>query len=132
MSLEELKAEAEIISFHLPLTTETNHFCDAQFIESCKFPFYLINTSRGTVVQTADLVKGLKSEKVLGACLDVLEYEKSSFEDLDFAELPEDFQYLAKSENVLLSPHVAGWTTESYLKLSLFLAQKILADFSAK
>jgi len=132
VSLPELMDEAEIISFHLPLNSETKEYCNADFISKLNLPFYIINTSRGVVVKTADLVNGLKSGKVLGACLDVLEYEKSSFESLEFSDLPEDFQYLAKSENVILSPHVAGWTSESYLKLSLFLAQKILADFRAK
>jgi D-3-phosphoglycerate dehydrogenase len=82
-------------------------------------------------VDTITLVKGLKSNKIKGACLDVLEYEKSSFESFFDQEHSEDFRYLLESENVLLSPHVAGWTIESYFKLSNVLADKIIAHFSS-
>ena len=100
------------------------------FLNNFKKPIYLINTARGNNVCVADLVKGLKKEHVLGACLDVLEYETKSFERIDSKELPEDFKYLATSEKVILSPHVAGWTKESYVKLSSFLADKIEKEFS--
>lgn len=125
VSLEELKAKSDIISIHLPLTTETHYYVNADFINSCTKPFYLINTARGNQVKTADLVKALKSGKILGACLDVLEYETKSFETISAAQLPEDFVYLTQSEKVVLSPHVAGWTVESYIKLSSVLADKI-------
>lgn len=129
VSLEELKAKSDIISIHLPLTAETHYYVNADFINSCDKPFYLINTARGNHVKTADLVKALKSGKILGACLDVLEYETKSFETISAAQLPEDFVYLTQSEKVVLSPHVAGWTVESYIKLSSVLADKIGAIY---
>jgi D-3-phosphoglycerate dehydrogenase len=129
VSLEELKAKSDIISIHLPLTTETHYYVNTDFINSCDKPFYLINTARGNHVKTADLVKALKSGKILGACLDVLEYETKSFETISAAQLPEDFVYLTQSEKVVLSPHVAGWTVESYIKLSSVLADKIEAIY---
>lgn len=130
VSLEELKEKADIISIHLPLTEETQHYVDAKFISSCKKPFYLINTARGNHVKVPDLVEALKSGKILGACLDVLEYETKSFETINSKELPADFKFLAQSDKVVLSPHVAGWTKESYLKLATFLTDKIEQNFS--
>jgi D-3-phosphoglycerate dehydrogenase len=91
---------------------------------------YLLNLSRGKIVDTTTLVKGLKSEKIKGACLDVLEYEKASFESFFEQEHSEDFRYLLQSERVLLSPHIGGWTNESYFKLSNVLADKIISHFS--
>lgn len=129
VSLEELKAKADIISIHLPLTEETQHYVNTDFINSCKKPFYLINTARGNHVKTSDLVKALKSGKILGACLDVLEYETKSFETISAEQLPADFVYLTQSEKIILSPHVAGWTVESYVKLSSVLGDKIEATF---
>lgn len=128
-SLEEIYQKANIISLHLPLTEETKYYFNESFIDKMQKPFYLINTARGKNVNTSDLVKGLQSGKILGACLDVLEYELASFEKLEADQLPEPFQYLVKSDKVILSPHVAGWTFESYRKLSTFLAEKILKDF---
>jgi len=100
------------------------------FINRFKKSFWLLNTARGTSVVTKDLVEALKSGKILGAGLDVLEYEKSSFENL-FSDnnLPEAFQYLIASENVILSPHVAGWTIESNEKLAQTIVDKIKAKF---
>lgn len=129
VSLEELKAKSDIISIHLPLTAETHYYVNVDFINSCTKPFYLINTARGNHVNTTDLVKALKSGKILGACLDVLEYETKSFETISATQLPEDFVYLTQSEKVVLSPHVAGWTVESYIKLSSVLADKIEATY---
>ncbi|MGB6035476.1 MAG: NAD(P)-dependent oxidoreductase [Cryomorphaceae bacterium] len=126
-ALELLKAESDIISMHLPLSAETDRYVDANFIRSCKKPFFLINTARGRHVVISDLLKGLDQGRIQGACLDVLEFEKKSF-DLGSDEMPEDFKRLAKSEKVILSPHVAGWTQESYLKLSSFLAEKVLKN----
>ena len=126
VTLEYLQENADIISIHLPLSEETDYYVDEDFINACPKPFYLINTARGRHVKTAALLQGLASEKVLGACLDVLEYEKKSFEKLSFADLPDDFKTLTTLQQVVLSPHVAGWTTESYEKLSFFLATKIL------
>lgn len=130
-TLSDIFNAADVVSFHVPLTEETHHYFNHSFLESFQKPIFLINTSRGQVVKTEALVDGLKSGSVAGACLDVLEYEKFSFEQLQTDSLPEAFSYLISSEKVLLSPHVAGWTNESYLKLSDTLARKILAEFSA-
>lgn len=127
--IDELKKEADIISLHLPYTDETHYFLNDDFIAEMEKPFYLINTSRGKIVDTLSLNNGLNAKKVLGACLDVLEIESSSFENFSFDQAPPYFQNLIKQENVLLSPHVAGWTIESYEKLSAVLADKILAEF---
>lgn len=129
VNLKTLQEQADIISFHVPLTDETQFYLNDAFIANCAKPFYLINTARGKVVETAALVRGLKSEKISGACLDVLEYEKRSFEKLHAEDLPEDFRHLSKSEQVILSPHIAGWTHESHYKLSKFLGDKILNYF---
>lgn len=129
VSLEELQRRADVISLHLPQSDETHHYVNDAFIEACAKPFVLINTARGKNVDTSSLVNGLKSGKVQGACLDVLEYEKRSFESLKQEELPEAFRYLIEAENIILSPHIAGWTQESYVKLSSFLADKILGRF---
>lgn len=126
VDLHYLQKNADIISIHLPLSGETDYYVDEDFILACTKPFYLINTARGRHVKISALLKSLASSNVLGACLDVLEYEKNSFEKLSFADLPEDFKTLASLPQVVLSPHVAGWTTESYKKLSQFLADKIL------
>ncbi|MBL6872586.1 MAG: hypothetical protein ISR00_01390 [Flavobacteriales bacterium] len=114
--------EADILSLHIPLTNETHHLVNDEFIMQFKKPFYLINTSRGQCVKTADLLDAMQEGKVLGACLDVLEDEKTSFEKLENSK---DFQRLIQSKNVILSPHVAGWTEESKLKLAQVLLQKI-------
>jgi len=118
--------KADIVSLHVPLTDETTWLVDEKYIKQFKKDIFLINTARGQVVKTADLVKNLKSGKVLGAALDVLEYEKLSFEGIDASKLPEDFQYLINSDKVVLSPHIAGWTHESHFKLAKVLADKIL------
>jgi D-3-phosphoglycerate dehydrogenase len=126
LSLETLQENADIISIHLPLSAETDYYVDEAFIEKCKKPFYLINTARGRHVKIAALLDGLSTGKVLGACLDVLEFELKSFEKLELESLPESFQMLAQNTRVVLSPHVAGWTVESHVKLADFLADKIL------
>lgn len=127
-TLEEIQEKADIISLHVPLTLETTHFFSSDFFAKCSKAIYLINTSRGKCLKTDDMVKALKSGKVLGACLDVLEYESISFENIA-GEMPEAFEYLRKSQKVILSPHIAGWTQESYFKLSSVLADKIEKDF---
>ena len=96
------------------------------FIENMKNPFILMNLARGKVVQTTDLVSGLKNDKIRGACLDVHEFEKKSFESFFEQHMPEEFSFLTQSERVILTPHIAGWTEESYYKLSNVLADKIL------
>ncbi|MBU3011471.1 2-hydroxyacid dehydrogenase [Polaribacter vadi] len=130
VTLSELQAKADVLSLHTPQTELTKNMINADFIKNFKKSFWLINTARGTSLVTKDLVDALKSSKILGAGLDVLEYEKSSFENL-FSDdkMPEAFQYLINSENVLLSPHVAGWTVESKERLAQTIVDKIQANF---
>ncbi len=105
---------------------------DKDFINAFSKPFWLLNTARGKSVVTEDLVAALQEKKILGAGLDVLEYEKGSFEDLfsETADMPKALQELLVMPNVLLSPHVAGWTVESHRKLADTIAQKIIAHFN--
>jgi D-3-phosphoglycerate dehydrogenase len=128
-SMEEIFTQAEVLSFHVPLTEETNQLFGEAFIEKFHQPFYLLNLARGKIVHTKSLVEGLKSGKVLGACLDVLEYEPSDFSSFFTNQLPEELCFLFQQQNVLFSPHVAGWTHESYYKLSAVLADKIEQTF---
>lgn len=129
-TLQAIQEQADVISFHVPQNKETIHFFNDDFLSNCIKNMYLLNLSRGKIVDTTTLVKGLKSEKIKGACLDVLEYEKASFESFFEQEHSEDFRYLLQSERVLLSPHIGGWTNESYFKLSNVLADKIISHFS--
>ena len=126
VSLQELQQKSDVLSLHTPLTTETNKMVNTDFINAFSKPFWFLNTARGNSVVTQDLVEALQSGKILGAGLDVLEYEKASFETL-FQEnnLPAAFQYLAKANNVLLTPHIAGWTFESHQKLAQVIVDKI-------
>ncbi|WP_293871873.1 2-hydroxyacid dehydrogenase [Flavobacterium sp.] len=126
VSLSELQAKADVLSLHIPWTIETDKMINTSFINAFAKPFWFINTSRGKNVVTDDLVSALKSGKILGAGLDVLEYEKLSFENLFIdAEKPKAFEYLLQSENVLLTPHIAGWTYESHQKLAQVIVDKI-------
>jgi len=129
-TLDEIFKKCDVVSFHIPQNEETVCFADNKFFDSFEKSIFLINLSRGKIVQTAALVSSLKNGKVLGACLDVLEFEKSSFESLfdNQEKLDVNFQYLLDSDKVLLSPHVGGWTVESYFKLSAILADKILSN----
>ena len=129
VSLEKLQEEADVLSLHTPETPLTIGMVNQDFINNFKKPFWLINTSRGKSVVTSDLVNALKSGKIFGAGLDVLEYEKASFESLFSSTLPEAFQYLIEAQNVILSPHVAGWTIESKEKLAQTIVNKIKAKF---
>lgn len=129
VSLQELQEKADVLSLHTPQTPSTMHMINAEFINQFKTPFWFINTARGKSVVTADLVSALKTGKILGAGLDVLEYEKASFEALFSSEMPDAFQYLIHAEHVILSPHVAGWTIESKEKLAQTIVDKIKAKF---
>lgn len=130
VSLQELQEKATVLSLHTPQTSLTYKMINADFIKQFKNNFWLINTARGSSVVTKDLVAALKTGKILGAGLDVLEYEKSSFEDLfSNDKIPEAFQYLINSKKVILSPHVAGWTIESKEKLAQTIVDKIKANF---
>ncbi len=129
VDLKTLFENADILSLHVPLTEETHYMVDNKFLQSFKKDIYLINTSRGKVIKTSDLVDKLKLGKVKGSCLDVLEYENMIMDKLDPEALGEDFKYLIHADNVLLSPHVAGWTVESKYKLADVLATKIINVF---
>ena len=130
VSLQELQQRADVLSLHTPQTELTLNMVDSGFINQFKKSFWLINTARGKSVITKDLVSALQSKKILGAGLDVLEYEKSSFEDMFLDnQLPDAFQYLINADNVLLTPHVAGWTVESKEKLAQTIVDKIKDRF---
>lgn len=131
LSLEELQKRVDVLSLHTPWTALTNKMVNTEFINQFSKPFWLLNTARGKSVVTSDLVSALKKEKILGAGLDVLEYEKSSFESLFSSEMPVAFKELLSMENVILSPHVAGWTIESKEKLAQVIADKIVLKFNA-
>ncbi len=130
-TLEKIFELADIVSLHVPLTEETRFMCDKDFFERFKKNIWFINTSRGAVVNTGDLVSQLKTGKIIGAALDVLEYEDSSFETLS-GEFPDAFHYLSVSDRVILTPHIAGWTVESKNKLAKVLVEKILKAFELK
>ena len=124
VSLETLQREADVVSFHVPLTDETRHYLDDAFIEAMAKPFFLLNTARGAVVDTEALARGLECGKVRGAALDVLEYENMQADAL--GEVPLSVQYLMRSPLTVLTPHVAGWTVESKYKLAAVLAEKMI------
>lgn len=125
VSLQELQENADILSLHTPLTEDTIYMIDEEFISKMKKNFYFINTARGKNLKTSALVNALKSGKIKGACLDVLEYEKTSFENLETKN--EDLEYLLNSEKAIITPHIAGWTHESKIKLAQVIVDKILA-----
>ena len=130
VSLPELQEKVDVLSLHTPQNKLTTNMVNIGFINDFKKNFWLINTARGASVVTKDLVEALKSGKILGAGLDVLEYEKTSFENLfTVNNVPEAFKYLINSQNVILSPHVAGWTIESKEKLAQTIVDKIKAKF---
>ncbi len=130
VSLEEIQEKADVLSLHTPWTPLTDKMVNTKFIEAFSKPFWLINTARGKSVVTKDLVSAIKKGSVLGAGLDVLEYEKSSFESLFSSdELPKPLQELLLLNNVILSPHIAGWTVESKEKLAQVIVDKILQKF---
>ncbi len=125
VSLEELQNKSDVVSFHLPLTPETKHFCDDNFFNSCKKNPIIINTSRGNVVKTASLLNALQNKKIKGACLDVFENEKVQTFSKEENQL---YTALYEYSNVILSPHIAGWTYESKKLLSQVLVEKILKN----
>ncbi len=127
--LETIFKETDILSLHVPLTEETTYMVDNNFINKFKKEIYLINTSRGKVVKTNDLVKNIQSGKIKGVALDVLEYEELSYENLIKENFTEAFKFLINSDKVILSPHIAGWTYESEYKLAKVLMDKIKEEF---
>ena len=127
VSLEQLQNRANILSLHIPLTAETHYLIDENFIAKMAKNFYFINTARGKNIKTKSLVQAIESGKVLGACLDVLEYEKSSFENLEVEN--QDLEFLLDSDKVIVTPHIAGWTEQSKIKLAQIIVDKILHHF---
>ena len=127
VSLETLQKRAQICSIHVQLTPETKYMVNESFLNAFAHPIYLINTARGQIVDTMALVNAIKNKKVAGACLDVSEFESVSFEKFDFSKDNETYRFLIESPQVVLTPHIAGWTHESNLKMALILADKILA-----
>jgi D-3-phosphoglycerate dehydrogenase len=120
-----------VLSLHIPWTPETDKMVNSDFISAFAKSFWIINTSRGKNIVTADLVEAMKSGKILGAGLDVLEYEKLSFETLfQDKNTPEAFQYLLEAKNVILTPHIAGWTFESHERLAQVIVDKIKAKYA--
>ena len=115
--------KCDVISFHVPLNAETTYFLNSDFVHQMKNPFYVLNTSRGKVISNNALIDGLKSKKILGAGLDVIENENSSFSNIT---IDENLNYLLSCNNVILTPHIAGLSKESNKKLSTVLIDKIL------
>ena len=127
VSINELQSKAQIISLHVPETDQTIGMIDKNFISKMKHPFWLINTARGKAVVTKDLVDAIKSKKIIGAGLDVLDYESSSFSSIFNSDKElNSLKFLIEAEQVILSPHVGGWTVESHQKLAKTILNKIL------
>ena len=126
--MEEIFNHADIVSLHIPLTQETNALVNAAWLEKFRKPIRLINTSRGKCLVTKDLMQAIESGRVISAALDVLEFESLSFEHFQLeADL---LQKLRSDDRILLSPHIAGWTKESNLKMAQILVDKILKNFA--
>jgi D-3-phosphoglycerate dehydrogenase len=121
--------KTEILSIHIPLNTETKYMINDSYIKKFENKIIIINTSRGNVLKTSDLVQHMKSGKIIAAGLDVLEYEETHFESILSESKNDDFSYLAKSENTILTPHIAGSSQASYRKIAQVLAQKIIDQF---
>jgi D-3-phosphoglycerate dehydrogenase len=128
-TMESIYNEADIVSLHIPLTEETTYLVDDKFINSFEKNIYLINSARGKCTNTKHLVTALENGKIKGACLDVFEYEKTSFENLSQEGFTNDMQNLMNSKNTILSPHIAGWTKESNVKIAEVLLNKFTSDF---
>ena len=124
VDIKTLKEKSDIISIHTDFNKSSHNIINTEFINSCSKNFILINTARGLCVNSKDLVSGIKSGKVIGACLDVLDFEESSFENVSSDE---SFEFLKNSDSVILTPHIAGWTVESKLKLSSVIVEKIIS-----
>lgn len=125
-NMEEIFEQSDILSLHIPLSDETKNLVNDEYISSFKKPIVLLNTSRGQIVKTKDVITALKSGTIVGAALDVLEYEKDNFESM-FSENNSELQELLQFKNIILTPHIAGWSNESYEKLAHILADKIIS-----
>lgn len=129
VSLNELFEQTDVLSIHTPLTEETIGMINKAFISNFKKPIYIINTARGKSLVTKDIVELIKSKKVLGVCLDVLEYESSSFEFLDEDNIPKPLDFLLNSNKAVITPHIAGWTHEAKYKMGKVLVEKIIKAY---
>ena len=125
VELQVIFQKADVLSLHIPLTEETTFLFNDDYLGKFKKPIYLVNTSRGKCVDTKTILRGLKNKKISGACLDVVDFEKTSFEQIEKSEA---LKGLISADKVILSPHIAGWTFESYEKLSKILLSKILLN----
>jgi D-3-phosphoglycerate dehydrogenase / 2-oxoglutarate reductase len=126
-NLQHIFNEADVVSLHVPLSEETRYMINDSFINSFKKPFYLINTSRGKVVKTADAIQAIDKGKIKGMCLDVLEYESTSLENIELGD--ETLHALLSHPKVVLSPHIAGWSHQSNQKMATILCEKIMREF---
>ena len=129
VSIEDLQNKSDILSIHTPQNKLSIGLINKTFIKRMKKPFWLINTARGSAVKIKDLIEGIRNKKIFGAALDVLEYEKKSFEDTFDNKINHNFADLIKNEKIILTPHIAGWTYESHLKLAKIIVQKIQKEF---
>jgi D-3-phosphoglycerate dehydrogenase / 2-oxoglutarate reductase len=127
-TMHQVFEEADVVSIHLPLASETLQLVSNDWLKQFAKPIYLINTSRGKILNTENLLDSIDDGMVLGACLDVLEFETENLKMPPLDELPDTARRLMSSSRVLLSPHVAGITVQSYEKLSRVLAEKILSS----
>ena len=125
-TLEALLRKSDVISFHIPQNEETIHFANQEFFDALGKPIYLLNLSRGKIVETKSLIESILKGTTISAGLDVNEFEKKSFEEFFDNSDDEALKFLLESDKILLTPHVGGWTVESYYKLSSVLADKIL------
>ena len=122
VTLQELQKRCDVISFHVPYNTETHYYCDEQFISDCSKKPIIINTSRGTVVNTIDIINAIETQKINGFCIDVYEDEPITKNKIHSTET---YQKLLSFKNVIATPHIAGWTKESKYKLVKILMDKI-------
>ena len=129
VTIEELQKKSNILSIHTPQNKLSIGMIDKDFIQKMKNPFWLVNTARGSAIKTKDLIYGIQNGKILGAGLDVLEYEKKTFENTFHDKINQDFIDLIKNEKIILTPHIAGWPYESHSKLAKIIVQKIQKDF---
>ena len=129
VSLKEIFKLAHVVSFHIPQNKETKDLANQSFFKKFSHPIYVLNISRGKIINTEDLMSAIDLNLIKGAALDVLEYEPSSFEP--FLEvIPENlYNKIKTTHQIILTPHVAGWTKESYYKLSSVLADKVLNHY---
>ena len=126
VSLSTIQEESDVISIHTSLNSKSTNLINKNFINKCKKPFWLINTSRGQCVVLEDLIEGLKKGKILGAALDVIEYEKKSFENLlSSKKFMTNFLNLVDLKKIVITPHIAGWTHESKIKMVEVILKKV-------